>query len=395
MAAAAIAAGEPEAAQAAIAQLGEVRRAPARVQRSPADGSHRPDGDRPRTGRRRGRSELGARGPAPLRRLSTRQRLAAPELSALLAAHEAAFWMASGDFARAVAVVESADLESSRSEADAVAVTECIGLLAWLEALRGNLTAAGRHAAEVLRIRPADGDEVGVAYAQLAVAWVHLERGELAEAGQRLDHTISVGTRTRDPWLVGAQRLAIARVATRQRRAGRRRTAADRPPTDPPGRHGAVARPIVARWPWPRHSWRLVTPPRLGGVDAGTAPGAGGGTRPGRTRPSRDRRSARGPRAPGFGRGTESPRPRCPRWSSSGASRPSSRRKRATASERCPCIIRALRAAHREELRSALSPVSPWLAACVNRHPDLSREHRAFLASMAGPGPSHICGGAA
>ena len=97
-----------------------------------------------------------------------------------------------------------------------MAATECIGLLAWLEALRGNLTAAGRHAAEVLRIRPADGDEVGVAYAQLAAAWVHLERGELAEAGQRLDHTIGVGTRTRDPWLVGAQRLAIARVATRR-----------------------------------------------------------------------------------------------------------------------------------------------------------------------------------
>ena len=51
-------------------------------------------------------------------------------------------------------------------------------------------------------------------------------------------------------------------------------------------------------------------------------------------------------------------------------------------------VSRALRAAHREELRSALSPVSPWLAACVNRHPDLSREHRAFLASMAAPGPS-------
>ena len=48
-------------------------------------------------------------------------------------------------------------------------------------------------------------------------------------------------------------------------------------------------------------------------------------------------------------------------------------------------VTRALRAAHREELRSALSPVSPWLAACVNRHPDLSREHRAFLSSMAAP----------
>ena len=41
-------------------------------------------------------------------------------------------------------------------------------------------------------------------------------------------------------------------------------------------------------------------------------------------------------------------------------------------------VTRALRAAHREELRSALSPVTPWLSACVNRHPDLSREHRAL-----------------
>ena len=138
LAAAAIAAGEAEAAQAAIAQLGEV-----------PDGAQLESNARRLTeavvrmaiARARVDVEDGLNWVRECRRqysgVSTRQRLAAPELSALLAAHEAAFWMASGDFARAVALVESADLESSRSEAVAVAVTECIGLLAWLEALRG------------------------------------------------------------------------------------------------------------------------------------------------------------------------------------------------------------------------------------------------------------------
>ena len=199
--------------------------------------------------------------------------------------------MANGDLARAVAVVEPADLASPRSEAEVVAATECIGLLAWLEALRGNLTAAGRHAAEVLRIRPADGDEVGVAYAQLAAAWVHLERGELAEAGQRLDHTIAC--RHQDPRSVAGGGPAAGHRAGGHPpgRAGPRRTAADRPPSRP-------TRPLDdERWLADRCTVALAEA-QLAAGDARRAlavltpeprAGAGGGPRPGRARPSRDR----------------------------------------------------------------------------------------------------------
>ena len=61
VAAAAVGAGEPEAAQAALAQLGQVSEgADPELSRSPADRSHRPDGDRPGADRRRGRCAVGA-----------------------------------------------------------------------------------------------------------------------------------------------------------------------------------------------------------------------------------------------------------------------------------------------------------------------------------------------
>jgi LuxR family maltose regulon positive regulatory protein len=43
---------------------------------------------------------------------------------------------------------------------------------------------------------------------------------------------------------------------------------------------------------------------------------------------------------------------------------------------------RALREASREELRLALSLVTPWMPAFVDRDPSLSRAHRTFVASL-------------
>ena len=285
-----------------------------------------------------------------------------------------------------MAVVEPVDLAAARSESDVVAATECLGLLAWLEALRGNLTAAGRHAAEVLRIRPADGDEVGVAYAQLAVAWAHLERGELAEAGQRLDHTIRVGTGTRDPWLVAAQRLVIARVVTRQSEPD----LAVRLLTDLRRTHPAThPDPTTARWLADRctvalaeahleagdarRALAMLTPePRRAWVEARALAARA-------RRSIGDRRGARALLA-SVGDGiSEAPLPAVVQlWSLEAEfASESGEGERALA-----LVSRALRAAHREELRSALSPVTPWLSGCVSRHPDLSREHHAFLASV-------------
>lgn len=387
LAAAAIAAGEPEVAQAAVAQLGElpdgteleynahrlteavVRMAIARARVDVEDGLHWVSEGR--------RLYSGA---------STRQRLAAPELAPLLAAHEAAFCMANGDFANAVALVESADLASPRSEAVVVAVTECRGLLAWLEALRGNLTTAGRHAAEVLRIRAADGDEVGVAYAQLATAWVHLERDELAQAAQRLDHTISVGTRTRDPWLVGAQRLAIARVATRRGEPD----LAVRLLTDLQQTHPAT----TARWLADRCTVALAEA-QLAAGDAARAlavltPEPQQARVEARVLAARarhaigDRRGARALLASVRDGVAEAPLPAVVRLWSLDAELAS---EAGDGDRALSLVTRALRIAHREELRTALSPVSPWLSTCVDRHPDLSREHRGFLASMTGQSP--------
>ncbi len=292
--------------------------------------------------------------------------------------------MANGDFTRAVAVLPPAALASTSSEAESVAATECTGILAWLEALRGNLTAASRHSADVLRIRPADGNEVGVGYAQLAAAWVHLERGELAEAGQRLDHTSGVGTKTRDPWLAGAQRLAGARVATRLGEPD----LAVRLLTDLQQTHPAV----TDRWLADRctvalaeahlaagdatRALAVLTPePRRARVEARVLAAQARHT-------IGDRRGARALVASVRDGVADAPLPTVVQLWSLDAELASE----AGDGERALSLVtRALRAAHREELRSALSPVSPWLAACVNRHPDLSREHRAFLSSMAAP----------
>lgn len=316
--------------------------------------------------------------------LSTRQRQSAPEISSLLAAHEAAFAMASGDLVHALAAVESADLAAGGSEAETMAAGECLGMRAWLEALRGNLTSASRHAATVLRRRAADGGEVGVAYAQLAAAWVHLERDELAEAGQRLDHTITVGTRTRDPWLVGAQRLAIARVATRRGEPD----VAVRLLSDLEQTHGATAAGWLADHCTvalaeahvaagdPRRALAVLTPePRHGRVQARVLAALA-------RHSIGDRRGARALLASVTDEIAETPLPTVVQlWTldaefSSGAGD----------GERALSLVsRALRAAQREELRATLSPMTPWFAAFVKRHPELLRVHRAFLAQLRMP----------
>jgi LuxR family maltose regulon positive regulatory protein len=51
--------------------------------------------------------------------------------------------------------------------------------------------------------------------------------------------------------------------------------------------------------------------------------------------------------------------------------------------ERAKSLVRrALRAASHEDLRLALSPVRPWLAAFVDRSPELSRSYRSLMAPL-------------
>ena len=311
--------------------------------------------------------------------LDPAQQRAAPELSSVVAAHESAFLMWKGDLVRAAAAVEPVVQATPESAAEGVAVTECAGLLAWLEAVRGDLTAAGRRAAGVLTVRPADGDEVGVGYAQLATAWAHLERGELDQAGQRLDHTF--GTRTRDPWLATAQRLAAARVATlRGEPEVAVRLLTDVRQTQAAAQAGWLAdrstvalaeaqlaagdpqRALAVLTPEPRHAWVEA---RALAASARYLVG--------------DRRGARALLA-AVGDGTaDAPLPAVVQIWSLEAQLASEMGE----SERALSLVgRALRAADREGLRSALSRATPWLPAFANRHPDQFRPHRAFLTSL-------------
>ncbi len=312
--------------------------------------------------------------------LSPRQRESAAELSDVLAAHEAAFLITYGDLAQAVRVVGPAEFSAIEKGKDGVAGSERIGLLAWLCALRGELTAAGRRAAEVLRIRPADSDEVGVGYAQLATAWVHLERGELDQAGQRLDHSMCFASSVRDPWLVAAQWLATARLSihkgepevavrllTDVRRtspAAKAGWLADRCTVALAEAHLAVGdaqRALAVLTPEPRHT---LVEARV--VAAGARHAIG------------DRRGARALLSAIRDALADAPLPAAVQVWCLEAQLISD----AGEAERAHGLVSmGLRTAEREGLRSALAPVSHWLLVYVNRHPDLWRRHREFLSS--------------
>ncbi len=324
--------------------------------------------------------------------LSTRQRLSAPELPFLFAAHEAAFWLERGDLARAVAlltsVLDSARRAPSTSCAEAVALSECLGLLAWLHALRGQLATADRLAADVLTVRPADGDEMGVGYARLAAAWVHLERGDLDEARQRLVHMTTAAGRLRDPWLTKARALADARVATiggepevaigllidlrRTLPVTSKSWLADRSTVALAEAHleaGEAQRALTVLTPEPTHA-RVEA--RLVAARARHAIG--------------DRRGARALIVGVADRAGNAPVTTLVQlWSLEAVlASESGEGDRAQA-----LVTRVLRTARREQLRSALAPFRAFLSTCVGRRPDLARDYRAFMATVRSE-PHHV-----
>ena len=122
------------------------------------------------------------------------------DLSAGLDAFEGAAHLASGDHERAAVVLaRGADRGS----------LDCAGQLAVVEARRGDLSEAERHARLVLAA--GTGGSVGALHARTALAWVCVDRGELAEAQAHLDET-SGGQRTAEPWLRVVHQALQARV---------------------------------------------------------------------------------------------------------------------------------------------------------------------------------------
>jgi LuxR family maltose regulon positive regulatory protein len=335
--------------------------------------------------RQRSDHEAGLQWVAQCRRLAAElslpQKPAPRELLRLLDAYEGAFLLWSGDLDRAFAVLEPAAQGAAVSGAEQVAAAECAGLLAWLEALRGNLTSAARHTAEVLRIRHADADEVGVGYAQLAAVWVHLERSELGQARQRLDHASRRCERAHEPWLVAAQHLAAARVETAggEPDAALRMLASVRR-TQPSASGGwladrltvAAAEAHLAAGD-PQRALAALTPePTRAVIEARVLAAAA-------RRDIGDKRGAHALLTAVENRVSEAPLPLAVQmWSLEAQFAVE-----AGDNERARSLVRrALRAASREDLRLALSPVRPWLAGFVDRSPELSRSYRSLMAPL-------------
>ena len=280
----------------------------------------------------------------------------------------------------AATALETAIQDAPRSASGAVHVMECTGLLAFLEAVRGNLTAAGRHAAEVLTRRPADGDEVGVRYAQLAAAWVHVERAELEQASQRLDH-INAGRPFDDLWLRAAHRLARARIATLRGESDvALRILAETRRTNV----AAEAAWLGARCTVAAAEAHLTSgdpQPCCGCADSRAQAQRGRGpVLAARARHQiGDRRGAQALLSSLGDVLAEAPLPA----SVSVWTLQARLASEADDAGRALMLLgRALRLARREDLRTVLSPLDPWLLALMQRQPDLAREHRSFLASM-------------
>ncbi len=167
--------------------------------------------------------EQGRRLAGLLPQLSLAQRAAAPELVPLIQSRlgSCELWNRAPDRARAAFERGSRALqvqaEPDVERAVRMAAAECLGQLAWLEALGGELTRAVEHADPVLTAGAADRPAVGIVHAQLAIVCVHAARGELEQATQRFDsvvgHSASIDSEL-EPALAAAIQLTAGRLAT-------------------------------------------------------------------------------------------------------------------------------------------------------------------------------------
>ena len=135
-----------------------------------------------------------------------------PELPVLLDAHLGSLKLLAGRLHEAAHTLARGAATPVASDACG-ARADCEGQLALLEAFRGNLRRATRHADRVLDVSDETG-RPGVTHAHLAHACVHLERYELGQAQDRLDRAGIVSSVDREPWLAASSLLAQARLLT-------------------------------------------------------------------------------------------------------------------------------------------------------------------------------------
>ncbi len=151
------------------------------------------------------------------------------ELLSTVEAQAGALLLCRGDVDRAAVVLGRG--HALAAAGDSAAALDCLGQLALLEASRGDLRLAERHAGEVLK--QAEVSLEGTAQARLALAWVHLERAEHVPARQHLDRAAPASLA--GPWVATMHQVGEARwlLATGQPESAVRSLAVVAPGSDP------------------------------------------------------------------------------------------------------------------------------------------------------------------
>ena len=134
-----------------------------------------------------------------------------PGLVVMLDAHVGSLLVCGGRLDEAARVLTRGADSAADSRAGRAARADCLGQLALVEAVRGDLRRAARDARLVLE-RAVDGAPAGVVPAHLALAWVHLAQGDAEAARISLAEVAGVAPGTHEPWMVTAHLVARARL---------------------------------------------------------------------------------------------------------------------------------------------------------------------------------------
>jgi LuxR family maltose regulon positive regulatory protein len=151
-----------------------------------------------------------------LLRVQQRQRLAAhPELSALIASSKGAALLATGRLDEAAGAFSAGARVADRPGCEHLLIN-CLGYLALLAAIRGQLRKAGELAARIAALQvEAQIDPAGCPSATVAMAWVNTEKYDLPAAGRNARQAAQSWAVAQDPML----RVMLALVDARARRA--------------------------------------------------------------------------------------------------------------------------------------------------------------------------------
>ena len=134
-----------------------------------------------------------------------------PGLVVMLDAHVGSLLVCGGRLDEAARVLTRGADSVAESRAGRAARADCLGQLALVEAVRGDLRRAADDARLVLE-GAGDSAPAGVIPAHLAEAWVHLARGDADRARRSVDAVAGVGPGTHEPWVVTAHVVAQARL---------------------------------------------------------------------------------------------------------------------------------------------------------------------------------------